>query len=84
MLHGRGTDIHALLMGAQIKLRKEDCALGTGQRSNDAAVKDAQTKLSREEYALSMGHHVRGSDAAVKDAQIKLREEDCALGTGQS
>jgi hypothetical protein len=27
---------------AKIKLRKEEFALGMGQRSNDAAVKDAQ------------------------------------------
>ena len=40
----RNTDMNALLMGAQIKLRKEECALGMGQRSNDAALKDVQIK----------------------------------------
>jgi hypothetical protein len=39
-----------------------------GQRSNDAAVKDAQTKSSREECARGMGQ--RSNDAAVKDAQM--------------
>ena len=29
-----------------------------GQRSNDAAVKDAQTKSSREECARGMGHTI--------------------------
>jgi hypothetical protein len=37
------------------------------QRSNDAAVKDAQILLRREECALSMGQ--RSNDAAVQDAQ---------------
>ena len=32
---------HALLMGAQIKSSREECALSTGQRSNDAAMKVA-------------------------------------------
>jgi hypothetical protein len=37
----RGKTTYAALMGVQIILRKEECALDTGQRSNDAAVKDA-------------------------------------------
>ena len=32
----------AAVKGAQILLRKEECALGMVQRSNDAAVKGAQ------------------------------------------
>ena len=65
-----------LLMGAPIKFRKEECALGTEQRTNDAASKDVQTKLSREECARSMEQ--RSINAAVRDAQIILRKEDCA------
>jgi hypothetical protein len=38
-------------MDAQIKPGVEECVLGMGQRSNDAAVKDAQIKLSKEECA---------------------------------
>ncbi len=41
-----------------------------GQRSNDAAVKDAQIKLTQEECAGGM--ELRSSNAAVKDAQIML------------
>jgi hypothetical protein len=33
----------------------EECALSMGQRSNDAAVKDAQIKLSKEDYAKGTG-----------------------------
>jgi hypothetical protein len=43
-----------------------------GQRSNYAAVKVAQAKLSKEEYAGGMGQRKNSNDAAVKDAQIKL------------
>ncbi len=46
------------------------------QRSNDAAVKDAQVLLRREEYARSMEQ--RSNDAELKDAQINPNEEDCA------
>jgi hypothetical protein len=52
------------------------------QRSNDAAVKDAQIQLRQEECALSMGQ--RSNDAAVMDASIKSSKEECALGMGQS
>ena len=44
-------DMNALLVDAQTLLKMEKCALGMGQRSNDAAIKDAQIKLSKEEYA---------------------------------
>jgi hypothetical protein len=60
---------------------KEECALDMGQKSNDAAVKDARIKLSREECALDMGQ--KSNDAAVKDAPIKLRREECAGGMVQ-
>ena len=58
---------HALLMGAQIKRRQEECALGMVQKLNakDAVVKDVQIKSSKEEFALSMGQ--RGNNVAVKD-----------------
>ena len=46
------------------------------QSSNDAAVKDAQIKPSKEEYVLSMGQ--RSNNAAVKDAQITLEKEEYA------
>jgi hypothetical protein len=46
----------------------EECALGMEQRSNYAAMKDAQIKSSKEECALGMGQ--RSNDAAVKDAQV--------------
>jgi hypothetical protein len=62
----------------------EECALSMGQRrnSNDAAVKDAQVLLGREECAGSM---VQSANyATVKDAPIKLRREECVLSMGQS
>ena len=43
--------MNALLMGAQIMLRKEEYVEGMEQRSNDAAVKDALIKLRKEECA---------------------------------
>ena len=52
----RSIDMNALLMDAQTKSFKEECAFGMGQRSstNDAATKDVQTFLSKEECASSM------------------------------
>ena len=51
-----------------------------GQRSNasDAAVKDAQVLLKREECALDMGQRENVNDVASKDAQVLLRSEECA------
>ena len=46
------------------------------KNTNDAASKDAQTSLRREECALSMEQ--MSKDAAVKDAPSKLRREECA------
>ena len=40
------------------------------QRSNDAALKDVQIKLPKEEFASGMGQSV--NYAAKKDAQIML------------
>ena len=37
--------------GARISLSKEECASGTGQRSNFAALKVVQTNLRREGFA---------------------------------
>ena len=51
-------------------------ARGMEQRSDDAAVTDAQILSSKEECVLDMGQ--RSNDAAVKDAQIKLSKEECA------
>ena len=42
---------YAQRMGAQILLLMEECASGMGQRSNDAAAKDAQIESSTEECA---------------------------------
>jgi hypothetical protein len=42
--------------------------MGQQGRSYDAAVKDAQINLRKEEFALSMG--LRRNYAAAKDAQI--------------
>ena len=66
--------------GAQINLRKEECASGMGQCTNGAAAKDAQIRLRMEDYALGMGQRL--SYAAEKDAQIRLRDGACARGVG--
>ena len=50
-LHGRIIDMNALLMDAQIKFTKEECAKGMGQNINDATMKDVQINLTKEEYA---------------------------------
>jgi hypothetical protein len=47
-----------------------------GQRLNDAAMKDAQIKPSKEECASSMEQNA--NDAAEKDAQTKSSREECA------
>jgi hypothetical protein len=49
------TEGYVLPTGAQIMLRKEECASDMGQRSNYAAAKDAQIKLKEEECAGDMG-----------------------------
>ena len=46
-----GIDQCALLMDAQIWLRKEECALDMGQSATSAAATDVQIKSSTEEYA---------------------------------
>ena len=51
-------------------LLKEECALGMGQRSSDAAVMNAQVKLIKEECASSMERRGQRRNATVKDAQI--------------
>jgi hypothetical protein len=62
------TERYALLMDAQIKLSKEECAGGMVQRSNDVTSKDAQIQLSREECVRGMEQ--MSDDAAVMNAQI--------------
>ena len=47
-----------------------------GHRENYAAVKDAQIKLRKEEFALGMGQ--RSNYAASMDARVKLKKEECA------
>ena len=47
----RSNSNYAAAKDAQIKLKKEECASGMGQRSNDAAGTGAQIKLSKEEFA---------------------------------
>jgi hypothetical protein len=46
-------------MGAQIKFRREECAEGTGQRSNYAAVLDAQITPRKEEFTNKHGAKVK-------------------------
>jgi len=50
-LRGRSTDTNALLTDAQMQSDKEESALSTEQRANDAAVKDVQIELSKEASA---------------------------------
>jgi len=50
-------------------------------KSSDAAVKDAQIKLSAEECASGMGQ--KSSDAVMRDARVMSYRGDCASGTGQ-
>jgi hypothetical protein len=69
----------AAAKGAQIKLRREECASGMVRRRNYAAVVDAQIKLSKEECALGMEQ--KSNNAAVKAAQIMLYEEEYARDT---
>ena len=67
---GRGADMNVLLMDAQTKSSKGECALSMGQMSNYAATRDAQTNLSREECAVGME---QGANfAAPMDAQTEL------------
>ena len=59
------------------------CALGTEQSSSDAATKDVQIVLSKEESALGMEQRGNHTYAAAKDVRIKFRKEECAEGTDQ-
>ena len=74
---------YAALKDVRTLLRKEECALGMGQREQrrNANMMDAQTKPSKEECARGTGQ--KEIDAAAKDAQIKSSKEECALGMGQ-
>ena len=58
------------------------CALSTGQRSRDAASKDAQNILRREEFALSTVPSV--NYVVSMDARLKLDLEEYAKGMGRS
>ena len=75
---------YALLMGAQIKLSREEFAGDMGQRRNYAAMKDAQLQQSKEECAINMGHRLHTNCARLKDVQIKPNEEECALSMEQN
>ena len=79
----RNTEKNALLTDAQTLPRKEECALGMGQRSNDAAAWGAQIKLRKEEYALDTGQPSKSSDAAAKVVQTKSSKEECVLDMEQ-
>ena len=75
---------NAALKGAQTKLEMEGCAYSMGQRSDDAARKDAQSLLRVElECAFRMGLRSNENDAAQKDAQTELSMEECASRMGQ-
>ena len=52
-----------------------------GQRSNDAAVKDAPITPNKGECAL--GTEQRPNDVPLMGAQILLSKEECARGMGQ-
>jgi hypothetical protein len=54
-----------------------------GQRSNNAAVKDAQIKSSKEECVFDMGQRRNANNAAVKGSAINPYKGECAGGTGQ-
>ena len=54
-----------------------------GQRY-DAAVKDVQMQLSREECASGMEQRRSTKDAAMTDVQTKPSAEECALGMGHN
>jgi hypothetical protein len=73
------TESDAVVMDAQVLLKREECALNMEQRPNDAAVKDVQIKSSKEECALDMGQ--RSNDAALKDVRIDPYEEEYASDT---
>jgi hypothetical protein len=51
------------------------------QRSNDAALKDAQRMSYKEECVLGTGQE--WNYAALKDAQVTLGKEEYALSTGK-
>jgi hypothetical protein len=71
---------------AQIKLRKEECAFGMGQKLklNYAAVKDAQIKSSKKECAFGMGQRRKTNSAVSMDVPIKQNKEEYAFDMGQS
>ena len=75
--------MNALLKDAQIKLSKEVCVLGTGQRGNYAAVKDAQIMPRREGSAGDTEQKPMPNYAAAKDARIKSDGEEFAGSMGQ-
>ena len=64
-------------MDAQIRLRKEECASGMGQRLRPkyASQTDALIEQSKEEYVLGMEQ--RRNDAAKKDVQTRFSREVC-------
>jgi hypothetical protein len=65
-------------------LREEECVLGTGQGPNDAAAKDAQMYLSKEECAKGMGQfQLSMSNYTTVKAQTKFREEGYVGDTGR-
>ena len=72
----------ATVMGARIMPSEEECVSSMGQKyTNDAASKDAQIKLRREEYASGMEQ--RSNDAVLRDAKVIFRGEECALNMEQ-
>ena len=54
--------------------------MGHKSSTNDAAAKDVQTMLKKEESAFNMGQ--RETCATMKDAQTKYSVEECASSTG--
>ena len=75
---------YAVLMGVQIRLRKEECAKGMGQKASArytyAAVMGVQIKLRTEVYVGGMEELAY---AELRDVQIKFIREECARNMAQ-
>ena len=75
MGHRSNVPKYAAMMDAPNKLRKEECVLDMGHRSNDAAMMDARIMLLEEEYAKGMGHRSKMPNvAAMMDAPTMPRK----------
>jgi hypothetical protein len=72
---------YAAATGARVISSMEECVLGMGHRSNDAELKDAQTKLKKEDYV----HITHGGGGCVKHgAKKSAKYIGCEGCTSQS